>query len=60
MFIINRLYSLDMLTNVCYTFMDSNASSIIVHESFKTLSQVYTIYSNIININELHLINYHF
>lgn len=35
----NRLYSLDTLINVCHTFMDRNATAMLVHESFKNLSQ---------------------
>ncbi|XP_037027772.1 BTB/POZ domain-containing protein 9 [Bradysia coprophila] len=34
-----RLYSLDTLINVCHTFMDRNATAMLVHESFKNLSQ---------------------
>lgn len=34
-----RLYNLDALTTVCYTFMDRNATDILTHESFKNLSK---------------------
>uniref|UniRef100_A0A0K8TP45 BTB/POZ domain-containing protein 9 n=1 Tax=Tabanus bromius TaxID=304241 RepID=A0A0K8TP45_TABBR len=34
-----RLYDLEGLTNVCYTFMDRNASEILAHETFKQLSK---------------------
>lgn len=33
-----RLYNLDSLTNVCHAFMDRNASEILTHETFRTLS----------------------
>lgn len=34
-----RLYCLESLTNVCHNFMDTNATDILSHESFKNLSQ---------------------
>ncbi|CAD7091304.1 unnamed protein product [Hermetia illucens] len=34
-----RLYNLETLTNVCYTFMDRNASEILAHSTFKHLSK---------------------
>ncbi|XP_018331680.1 BTB/POZ domain-containing protein 9 [Agrilus planipennis] len=34
-----RLYGLDQLVKVCHTFLDQNASEILVHESFAQLSQ---------------------
>ncbi|XP_050073004.1 BTB/POZ domain-containing protein 9 [Anopheles maculipalpis] len=33
-----RLFALDGLTSVCYTFMDRNAAEILQHESFRNLS----------------------
>uniref|UniRef100_A0A182YNJ8 BTB/POZ domain-containing protein 9 n=1 Tax=Anopheles stephensi TaxID=30069 RepID=A0A182YNJ8_ANOST len=33
-----RLFALDGLTTVCYTFMDRNASEILQHDSFRNLS----------------------
>lgn len=35
-----RLYGLDLLTIVCLTYMDLNAPDVLVHSSFKQLSQV--------------------
>lgn len=35
-----RLYGLDSLVQVCYSFMDRHASELISHESILSLSQV--------------------
>lgn len=34
-----RLYSLETLTNVCVTFMDRNATELLAHKTFTSLSQ---------------------
>lgn len=31
----SRLYELDSLTDICYTFIDKNAEELLAHESFK-------------------------
>lgn len=45
--IFSRLYSLNSLISVCHTFMDRNATAMLVHESFRNLSQVVDVKANL-------------
>lgn len=46
----SRLYGLESLTSVCHVFIDRNASELLRHCSFKTISQVKSYQLAIINI----------